>query len=105
MYQNMMIISRVSRHDATGKDRSVSPRSLIIREQVQICLTGGVVVAAYGRAGEVKTGSFELERTSEEEMERRKRLSNNSIRDLKDFEPVKSPEKTDKAGEISCSGL
>ena len=36
---------------------------------------GGVIVAAYARAGEVKTGSFALEVPSEAELERRKRLA------------------------------
>jgi dihydrofolate reductase len=35
----------------------------------------GVIIANYGRAGEVKTGSFGLETPSEEELARRKRLS------------------------------
>ena len=34
----------------------------------------GVIVASYGRAGEVKTGSFGLETPSEAELARRKRL-------------------------------
>ena len=34
----------------------------------------GVIIANYGRAGEVKTGSFGLETPSEEELARRKRL-------------------------------
>ena len=34
----------------------------------------GVVIATYGRAGEVKTGSFRLETPSVAELARRKRL-------------------------------
>ncbi len=34
----------------------------------------GVIVASYGRAGEVKTGSFELQTPSEAELARRKKL-------------------------------
>jgi dihydrofolate reductase len=34
----------------------------------------GVIIANYGRAGEVKTGSFGLETPSEAELARRKRL-------------------------------
>jgi hypothetical protein len=34
-----------------------------------------VMVASYARAGEVKTGSFALEKPTEAEVERRKRLA------------------------------
>lgn len=37
--------------------------------------TAGVIVATYGRAGEVKTGSFEFETPTEAELARRKKLA------------------------------